>query len=81
MQEDGGDVFMSTFANLKSFPFFSDVVNWFMPFHLDNLTVKNALGSELSAIGNLVLSSPFLCNGDKYSFILALSSVRLCSGA
>ena len=75
MQEDGGDVFMSTFANLKSFPFFSDVVNWFMPFHLDNLTVKNALGSELSAIGNLVLSSPFLCNGDKYSFILALSSV------
>lgn len=75
MQEDGGDVFMMTFSNLKYFPFFSEVANWFMPFHIDHSSVKDALGGELSTIGDMVASSPFFCDGDKYSFVLALASV------
>lgn len=75
MQEDGGDVFMITFSNLKYFPFFSEVANWFLPFHLDYSAVKDALGNELSSIGEMIASSPFFCDGDKYSFVLALASV------
>ena len=76
MQEEGGDVFMSTFANLKSFPFFSDVANWFLPFRSDHTSIKKAFGkSDAHRLGEIVESSQFLCDGDKYSFLLALSSV------
>ena len=36
LQEEGSDVFMSTFSHLKSFPFFSDSANWFLPFSLEH---------------------------------------------
>lgn len=75
MQEDGGDVLMSTFANLKSFPFFNDVANWFVPFHPDHTSVTRVLGKDLESIGSLISSSPFLCDGDKYSFVFAVASV------
>lgn len=32
MQEEGADVMMSTFSHLKTYPFFSDISNWFLPF-------------------------------------------------
>lgn len=75
MQEEGGDVFMSTFSNLKGFPFFSEVANWFMPFSLEHTAVAGALGNELSTIGSVIQASPFLCDGDKFSFVFALSTV------
>lgn len=75
MQEEGGDVFMSTFAGLKGFPFFNEVANWFMPFHSEHSSVAAALGNDLTTIGALVSTSPFLCDGDKYSFVFALSTV------
>lgn len=75
MQEDGGDVFMSTFSSLKGFPFFNEVANWFMPFHVEHSSVVASLGKDLSTIGTLVNISPFLCDGDKYSFVFAVSTV------
>ncbi len=75
MQEDGGDVFMVTFSNLKYFPFFSEVSNWFMPFRADHPAVRAALGIELASVGELVAASPFFCDSDKYSFVLALSGM------
>lgn len=74
MQEDGGDVFMTTFSNLKYFPFFSETANWFMPFHVDHSAVTSALGGELASVGEMVASSPMFCDGDKYSFVLAVAS-------
>ncbi|MDE5976647.1 MAG: hypothetical protein K2G69_08875, partial [Muribaculaceae bacterium] len=32
IQMEGGDVMMMAFSNLKSFPFFNSVSNWFLPF-------------------------------------------------
>ncbi len=76
MQEEGGDVFMSTFSNLKSFPFFSDVANWFVTFRADCSLVKDSLGeSDGLKLGPIIETSQFLCDGDKYSFLLALSAV------
>ena len=76
IQEDGGDVFMSTFSNLKSFPFFSDIANWFLTFRADHSIVSKSLGKEdARKLGGIIESSRFLCEGDKFSFLLALSSV------
>lgn len=77
LQEDGGDLFMSTFAHLKSFPFFSDVSNWFLPFSLEHSIASDALGSEISIIGKVIENAPFLCNSDKYSFLLSLASIPI----
>lgn len=73
LQQEGADVFMSTFAHLKSFPFFNDVANWFLPFDTQR--------SEIAEVGlpqqlaDLIASLPFLCDSDKYSFILSLNAV------
>ena len=75
MQEEGGDVFMSTFAGLKGFPFFNEVANWFLPFPTEHSSVVASLGNDLSTIGTLVNTSPFLCDGDKYSVVFAVSTV------
>lgn len=75
MQEEGGDVFMSTFASLKNYPFFNDVANWFLPFHVDHSVVKSVLGDGHSPIADITESSQFFCDGDKYSFVLTLDSV------
>ena len=75
LQEEGSDVFMSTFSHLKSFPFFSEISNWFMPFYLDHSLVKRTLGSDVSVIGDIIENAPFLCNSDKYSFLLSLGSI------
>lgn len=75
MQQEGSDVFMSTFAHLKSYPFFSTASNWFLPFHLEQTEVTDALGLNGMVLGELIASSPFLCNSDKYSFALSMKSV------
>ena len=75
LQEEGSDVFMSTFSHLKSFPFFSDIANWFLPFSLDHSLVSDTLGSDISVVGDLIENAPYLCNSDKYSFLLSMGSI------
>lgn len=75
LQEDGGDVFMSTFSHLKTFPFFSEIANWFIPFSLDHSIVSETLGSDTTVIGEIIDSAPFLCSSDKYSFLLSMGSI------
>lgn len=76
LQADGGDVMMSTFAHLKTFPFFTYVANWFLPFYVEHSEVATAINSEMSGMLNeIVNASPFLCNSDKYSMALSMSSV------
>lgn len=74
IQQEGGDVFMATFAHLKSFPFFSDISNWFLPFHQDH-SVVIAAGDAMAQVSDIIAASPFFCQSDKYSFMLSLQSV------
>ncbi len=74
IQQEGGDVFMATFAQLKSFPFFSDISNWFLPFHSDHSAVI-ASGKSFAPICEVIAAAPFFCNSDKYSFVLSMQSV------
>ena len=40
IQSEGGDIFMSAFNQLKTFPFFNEISNWFAPFSEDSSVIK-----------------------------------------
>ena len=75
MQMEGGDVFLSSFARLKSFPFFYDIANWFVPFTMDSSVVTRVLKSSKGKLMEMVDHSGVFCDNDKYSFVLSLSGL------
>lgn len=77
LQMEGADVYMSTFSNLKNYPFFREIHNWFRVFSLDQPDVVNSLGETFSksTIAKSMLTSGMFCNSDKYSFALTFSQI------
>lgn len=75
MQTEGADVLMSTFSHLKSFTFFNDIANWFLPYHTDATVLDSITGKGAIDYLSLVNVSPMLCDGDKYSMALSLERV------
>lgn len=69
IQESGGDVYMATFSQLKQFPFFSEISNWFIPF-----TVRRSEFASLSdnPIVEMMSRAPYMCDSDKYSMMLSI---------
>lgn len=74
LQSDGGDVMMSTFSHLKSFPFFTEISNWFLPFYPSHTEVARIIG-DTSEIGDLIAGTPMMCDSDKYSILLSLERI------
>jgi len=75
LQMEGSDVFLSAFAMLKRFQFFTEFSNWFLPFYRDNENVIKALEDQreefdVSLFVEGLERSTVLCNSDKYSFCL-----------
>lgn len=79
MQMEGADVFLSAFAMLKSFSFFNEVPNWFMPFYKEHHAVVKALKGEEEAfrkpLSEGIEKSVYMCNSDKFSFILNMANM------
>ena len=75
MQLEGSDVFIATFAHLKTFPFFKTLSNWFLPFFPAHSSVIENLGAERLSLAEVVQHAPYLCNSDKYSFCLSLGAL------
>lgn len=77
LQMEGADVFHSTFSNLKHFPFFSEISNWFLPFDPSYSEIASLFpdGKENNLLKMAVLDSGHMCNSDKYSFCLSLSQI------
>lgn len=75
MQEEGADVMMSTFGRLKTFPFFNDIANWFMPFHTSHSAVSPGDSTVPGVFGSILESNPMFCDNDKYSFILSIAQI------
>ena len=75
MQHEGSDVFIATFAHLKTFPFFKTLSNWFLPFYPAHSTVLENLGATSLSLAEVVQHAPYLCNSDKYSFCLSLGAL------
>lgn len=77
-QFEGADVYMSTFAQLKTFPFFGEIGNWFRPFDPTVPAIAELLPKGSWQNKNLISSicaSPFFCNSDKYSFCFTFKQV------
>ncbi|MDR1742873.1 MAG: tetratricopeptide repeat protein [Dysgonamonadaceae bacterium] len=74
MQLKGADVFHSTFSNLKSYPFFHEMSNWFLPFDNGHSQVQQLFTDKMEGRTLLksLISSPVICNSDKYSFCFSI---------
>ena len=80
LQQEGSDVYMSTFAHLKGNPFFRELCNWFRPFSLTQTDVARELGNKSTddkgnTMMNLLLSSGFFCDSDKYSLCFVMAHI------
>ena len=74
IQLEGGDVFISTFSKLKSYPFFNTLSNWFLPYHDNCSAVTTAFGGKKHPLTALFKVMPILCDSDKYSMLLSIAS-------
>jgi len=74
LQLEGADVFHSTFSNLKSYPFFQQMSNWFLPFTSQHSSIQQLFvnRSERDSLVEILSGSSLICNSDKYSFCLSI---------
>ena len=78
LQMKGDDVFMGSFSMLKSYPFFDEIANWFMPFFPWNPEITETMDMTGQINRQMVAAIekvPFLCNSDKYSFCLSVQKL------
>ena len=76
MQMKGADVFMGSFSMLKSFPFFNEIDNWFIPFFPENPELFNTVDMADEPVRHMMEAiemAPILCNSDKYSLCFSIS--------
>lgn len=76
MQKAGVDVFFKGFSNMKRYPFFYKIVNWFMPFSIEHpeLAASREKLENLHFMKRVFVDGPF-CDSDKYSFAFTISHV------
>lgn len=77
LQMQGADVYMSSFASLKGYPFFNEIQNWFYPFEKRHSSVYNEFGidDKKGSVIDLILNSTLFCNSDKYSFCFTFQHI------
>lgn len=79
MQADGADIYLSSFSQLKRYPFFQELHNWFYPFDTLHSSVVRLFGLQLAdddhGMLSIVLRSGFFCDSDKYSFCLTCAQM------
>lgn len=69
---------MSTFSQLKSYPFFREISNWFYPFDKQQSDVIKEFrhrGKEGGSLLEIILQSGFFCNSDKYSLFFTMQQL------
>lgn len=75
MQRQGADIYFGGFSQMKRFPFFSTLSNWFQPFYTEHPQLNNILGDRGNEILQMLFRHGPFCDSDKYSFAIALSQV------
>lgn len=82
MQREGSDINLSTFSQMKGYPFFMQFENWLLPFNTAHELLKELTtiydadaeatetleNTETNSLGKLLNITRFLCDSDKYSF-------------
>jgi tetratricopeptide (TPR) repeat protein len=74
LQMEGADVYLNTFAQLKYYPFFGEIGNWFLPFDPEHTDIHRLMDGEIPFL-KLLLDNSFLCNSDKYSLTLSMLQI------
>lgn len=77
-QIEGADVYMSTFSQLKRFPFFEEASNWLRPFDKSVPQIAELMpdsSTKRRTLLDAICSSRFFCNSDKYSFCFTFGQV------
>lgn len=76
MQREGSDIYFGGFSQMKRFPFFYDMANWFWPFFFEHPAVQDTLDTigKADFLNEMLTSGPF-CESDKYSFLLTMKTV------
>lgn len=72
LQLEGADVYMSTFAVLKNFPFFNEIAHWFLPFDPGFSAIHDLFATKDQNLMSAFLNNSVICNSDKYSFSLSV---------
>lgn len=78
LQMEGADIYMSTFAQLKTYPFFREMANWFYPFDTQHSAIVNTFSTTLKKRNiflDSIFQSGFFCNSDKYSFCFTIMQI------
>ncbi len=76
MQRNGSDIYFGGFSQMKRYPFFYTLCNWFCRFdpHHPGLSMTAKKLKSSRFLETLMTKGPF-CDSDKYSFALAMSTV------
>ena len=76
MQKEGSDVYYSGFSQMKRFYFFTQPVNWFVPFFPDHPDIRSVVVYyNNSRFLRSTLGNGTFCDSDKYSFLLAFGQM------
>lgn len=75
LQNEGADLMMAAFSNLKNFPFFKVPTNWFLPFNPNHSALSGFRKLDIPGIKELFESSLMMADSDKYSFALAIDRI------
>lgn len=72
MQKQGSDIYFGGFKQMKRFPFFNVVGNWFLPFFIQHPVVEDVLQQVRGRkFLTMLLKLGTFCDSDKYSFTFA----------
>jgi len=71
LQEEGADVMLFSFVNLKHFPFFNELSHWFLPFYygMSFLSQETAVSNTMG----MMTEAGIMCNSDLYSFYFSIN--------
>ncbi|MBO5728442.1 MAG: hypothetical protein J6R43_01230 [Paludibacteraceae bacterium] len=74
MQQQGADVYMSTFSSMKGYTFFNNIAHWFMPFDVKQIDVARQM-SDMPDLLRFFAESTHICSSDKYSFFYSIAQI------
>ena len=76
MQKKGVDIYFGGFSQMKRFPFFYDIGNWFVPFYLQHPDIHQFMQKEeYRSILKMILKLGAFCHSDRYSFVISFQQV------
>lgn len=73
MQMEGADVMVTAFSNLKGFPFFYQISNWFIPFTPGHYEYSQLpIGNDKESLDRFTM---VMCDSDLHSFLLSMATM------